>query len=129
MRDNSALEYLLDLHGTKYVIDDELGLWVKFEAWRVDITNERPHGIRYSLTLHNRRNERLLGFDNAHAIEYGKKNFVAAKRVYDHYHRDEKDTGKPYQYDNAGKLLEDFWDAVEAKIEQIKDRRIERLLK
>ena len=33
---------------------------------------EIPHGIRYNLTLHNRHNKRVMGFDNAHAVK-GKK--------------------------------------------------------
>ena len=36
------------------------------EVSRVDVTAERPHGIRYSLTLHAPTSERLMGFDNAH---------------------------------------------------------------
>ena len=41
-------------------------MWVKFDSWRVDPTAEIPHGIRYSLTLHDRFNHRILGYDNAH---------------------------------------------------------------
>ncbi len=31
----------------------------------------KKYGIRYSLTLHDREGDRLLGFDNAHEISYG----------------------------------------------------------
>ncbi len=45
-----GIETLLDLHGQ--IIDQGKGYWVKIEAWRVEATHETPHGIRYSLTLH-----------------------------------------------------------------------------
>jgi len=32
---------------------------------RVGVTPERPHGIKYSLTLHAPDGTRLIGFDNA----------------------------------------------------------------
>ena len=112
-QEDKTIENLLDLDGIRYVIDERLGLWVKFEAKRVSPTKDRPHGIRYSLSLHNRSNERIMGFDNAHAIEHGKKVNVKAKRVYDHWHRDDKDNGRPYMYETADKLVEDFWKEVE----------------
>lgn len=33
--------------------------------------------------------------------------------VYDHVHRGSGDPGHPYRFDNAGKLIEDFWVEVE----------------
>jgi len=69
-----------------------------------------------SLSLHDRTNKRIMGFDNAHAIEYGRKRNVAAKRTYDHWHSHELDQGKPYIYKNAAKLLENFWKEVDKKI-------------
>jgi hypothetical protein len=38
----------------------ESGFWVKFEVEQVAPTPERPHGIKYALTLHDRNNTRLL---------------------------------------------------------------------
>ena len=35
-------EDLLELDGVRYVIDEHLGLWVKFEAVRVKPSNARP---------------------------------------------------------------------------------------
>jgi hypothetical protein len=35
------------------------------------VTPERPHGLKYSLTLHAEDGARLLGFDNAHRITEG----------------------------------------------------------
>lgn len=109
------LENLLDLDGTKLVIDEVLGLWVKFEAKKTALS-VRKTGVRYSLSLHARCGRRIMGFDNAHLIEYGAKRKVAPKRTFDHWHYDEQDKGRPYQYVNAGQLMEDFWLEVEKRL-------------
>jgi hypothetical protein len=38
---------------------------------------------------------------------------VAQPRVYDHVHRGADDAGRPYEFVDAGRLLEDFWMAVD----------------
>jgi len=116
MKDDKTLDFLLDLDGQIIVINADIGLWVKFEAKHAPATKNRPHGIRYSLSLHDRHNRRIMGFDNAHAIEYGGKVNVAPKRTHYHWHKNASDQGRPYEYSNAGKLVEDFWSEVE-KIE------------
>jgi Family of unknown function (DUF6516) len=118
MKNDHTLEYLLDLQGVNYVIDEVLGLWVKFEVKKVSKTR-REHGIKYSLSLHDRCNKRLLGFDNAHKIEYDGKQNVAPKKTYDHWHKDEFDQGRPYHYLNAEKLLSDFYAEVDKKVKEI----------
>lgn len=112
-----GIEHLLDLDGNRFVIDEVLGLWVKFEAKRVAITNNRPHGVKYSLTLHDKFNERIMGFDNAHSIEAKKKEKIDEK--YDHWHRDKNDGGRTYKYTSAGKLVTDFWAEVEKVIKKL----------
>jgi len=67
-RDRS-LDTLLDLDGQIFVVDPNGKHWVKFTVQRVDPSPERPHGVRYSLTLHADSGERLVGFDNAHAVQ------------------------------------------------------------
>jgi hypothetical protein len=62
-----GISILLDLH--QQVIDQEDGYWVKIEAWEVAITEAVPHGIRYSLTLHNPKDIRIMGYDNAHSVK------------------------------------------------------------
>ncbi len=47
------------------------GYRVKIDARRVAPNAQIPHGIRYSLTLHDRYNRRVPGFDNAHATKPG----------------------------------------------------------
>lgn len=111
MRDEDpGISNLIDLNGERIVLDETKGLWVKFEAKRVSKDN-RSVGIRYSLTLHNKHNERILGFDNAHEIEYGAKKMVKPKRTFEHVHLGAET--KPYNFINAGQLLEDFWQTVD----------------
>ncbi len=68
MRRDNGIDTLLDLHDQ--VIDQGSGYWIKIEAWQVFISEEIPHGVRYSLTLHEPYGKRILGYDNAHGISY-----------------------------------------------------------
>ena len=106
-----ALEALLDLHGLVLVVDEE-GHVARFVVRRTEPTEVKPHGISYSLTLHDRSGRRLLGFDNAHSVRRPGGRFVEQPRVYDHVHRGLGDEGRPYQFVDADKLVEDFWAGV-----------------
>jgi hypothetical protein len=106
-----ALDTLLDLNGLTFVVDPEGGHWVKFVITRVPATAEKPHGLDYSLTLHGPEGERLVGFDNAHAV--GKQKRGEAQ---DHRHR--LRTIKPYEYSDAATLLADFWTEVDAVLKE-----------
>lgn len=106
----TGLETLLDLHGLSYRLEN--GYWVKFDAYRIDASAQRPHGVSYALTLHDRNNTRVIGFDNAHGCPSPKrKKFGGRKLTWDHLHNKEKII--PYEYESAAQLLEDFWVAVE----------------
>ena len=98
-------------------IDEEGRYWVKFEVKQCEVSDERPHGLRYSLTLHGPRNERLVGFDNAHAVAATRGPARRAKVPYDHKHR--LRTIRPYDYDDAATLLADFWSEVDAVVRQL----------
>lgn len=63
-----GLDLALDLDGTTLVVDPHGRHWVKFAVRRVPCSLERPHGLSYSLTLHSSDGQRLIGFDNAHAV-------------------------------------------------------------
>jgi hypothetical protein len=93
-RADPTLDTLLALDGQVFFIDDRARYWVKFDVKRVEPSEERPHGLRYALTLHGPGGERLVGFDNAHSAWAGK----APAR--DHRHRFR--TIKPYDYVDAG---------------------------
>ncbi|KUJ86536.1 MAG: hypothetical protein XD36_3033 [Halomonas sp. 54_146] len=105
-----GLEALLDLNGEVFPMDN--GFWTKFEAWKVVPSEQIPHGVRYSLTLHDKYNKRIIGYDNAHAIKPKRSNFAAKKKTWDHKHKMEK--VEDYEFESAGKLMEDFWVDVEA---------------
>ena len=103
------IETLLNLNGEIFPMEN--GYWTKFEAYKVEPSKQIPHSIKYSLSLHDRNNERIIGFDNAHAIKPKRKKYGARKTTWDHKHQREEIT--PYEFETAGQLLEDFWAAVE----------------
>ena len=72
---------------------------------------EIPHGIRYSLTLHDKSNRRVLGFDNAHAVKPKKRKHGARKLSWDHQHN--RELVEPYEFESPVQLMDDFWNAVE----------------
>ena len=113
---DSCLDALLDLDGQLLVVDEKGEHWVKFEVRRVPVTQERPHGLDYSLTLHGKNSERLVGFDNAHRVRQtsgpGGKSAVAL----DHKHRFR--TIRRYDYRDAAALLADFWSEVDAVLKE-----------
>ena len=104
-RDHSV-ELLSDFDGLNFA--QEGGYWIKYEVSTVEKTTERPHGIKYSLTLHNPQGERIFGIDNAHRPK--KRRGPAARSTRpgaaDHLHRG----GRVYNYKfrNAETLLADF---------------------
>lgn len=115
------VETLLDLDGS--ILDQGNGCWIRIEARRITPTRGVPHGIAYSLTLHDRHGTRLIGFDNAHAVKPPKK-FKYAGRIlsHDHQHRHARDKGTPYEYASAHQLLQDFFAAVDRALEKENER-------
>ena len=90
--------------------------WVKFAVKRVPATSERPHGLVYSLTLHDESGVRLLGFDNAHAIREGAGPGARTRIAHDHRHAGE--AVRFYAYRDAATLLADFWKQVDSILEK-----------
>lgn len=115
VRDDS-LDTLLSLDGETFVIDSTGEHWVKFEVRRCDTTTDRPHGLRYSLTLHDKKGARLVGFDNAHAVAGGSGPGAKKPAPHDHTHR--LRTVRPYEYADAASLLTDFWKMVDAVLDE-----------
>lgn len=103
------LDTLLLLDGEIYVVEGNF--WVKFVAKRVPVAPEKPHGLDYSLTLHDGRGERLLGFDNAHPIRESAGPGARNRIEYDHKHKG--DRVRFYEYKDAISLLADFWAEVD----------------
>ena len=113
---DSTLDTLLDLDGQIFFVDDEGHYRVEFEIKRTPATPERPHGLKYSLTLHDAHGARLLGYDNAHAASATKGPAKRARQKHDHKHR--LRTIRPYDYKDAATLLADFWTDVDAVLKE-----------
>ncbi len=97
------LEALLSLDG--YEFNFTKGYALKFEAREVAPTQGRPHGVKYSLTLHDPRRRRIYGIDNAHR--------TGPRRQFDHRHLHGSRKVVPYAYRGPVALLEDFFREVE----------------
>ena len=97
---DGRVEYLPAGYSLKFVIRAEAP------------TAERPHGLRYSFTLHDPSNRRVLGFDNAHRVKPLGRN-KCRPPTHDHWHRDASDRGRPYAFTDAATLLSDFYNEAE----------------
>jgi Family of unknown function (DUF6516) len=109
-RRDEGLERLLDLDG--FLAEVGGGFWVKIVARRVTPDAGRPHGVRYTLTLHDPGGRRVFGMDNAHVVQLTRGPAGRSSVAHDHLHRGESVRG--YAYRNADTLMDDFWREVEA---------------
>ena len=98
-----ALETLLSLDGSEFRFAG--GYRVKIEAARVTATRQRPHGVKYSLTLHDPKGRRIYGLDNAHRVRRA--------RAFDHRHVYRGGKVVPYAFKGPVELLEDFYREVD----------------
>jgi len=105
-----GLDLLLDLDGVSFAADPAGDYAVKFVVKQVPVSAERPHGLSYSLTLHDKAGKRIVGFDNAHAVP--RRKGQRRRSTQDHRHR--LQTTRPYDYRDAATLLADFWTEVDA---------------
>lgn len=97
------LEVLLGLDG--YEFEFARGYRVRFEAQRIEQTKGRPHGVKYSLTLHDLAGRRIYGIDNAHAVR--------RQARFDHRHGYGARRMVPYAYRGPVELIDDFYREVE----------------
>ena len=109
-----GIECLLALNGDRYFIDDKGELEVVFKVARVAVTPEMPHGLKYTLMLLNAKNERVVCFDNAHAVSQGSGPGRKRSKQHDHKHIENRIT--PYVFKDALTLLQDFWKEVDKHI-------------
>src|SRR3954451_8832954 len=92
--DDFELEALLSVDGASYEIAQ--GYVVEFMVRRTDVTPERPHGISYALVSQAKDGGKpLVRFGNAHAVSRPGGRSVLGPRAFDHWHRTERDAGKP----------------------------------
>ncbi len=106
-----SLAYLLELDGEEIVYEGEYT--ARFKVTKVEISARKPHGIDYALTFHDPNGRRIMGYDNAHAVPYRSGRHVKRPSVRDHWHRDENDYGRPYEFTSTEKLITDFFDEIE----------------
>jgi hypothetical protein len=109
-----GLGILLDLDGESFAVDEAGNYTVKFVVKQVPASPERPHGLSYSLTLHDENGVRIVGFDNAHVAPTRNRRGRRAAR--DHWHR--LLNIRPYEYRDAAVLLADFWAEVRAVLKE-----------
>jgi hypothetical protein len=111
---DEGLERLLDLDG--FLAEVGGGYWVKIAARRVPADAVRPHGIVYTLTLHEPNGQRMFGIDNAHPVRVTRGPAARASSAGDHLHRGE--TVRRYVYRGADGLIDDFWREVAATLKK-----------
>lgn len=119
--EDPTIEWFLALDGTIHFVDEKCEYRIKIEAKRTDATPERPHGLSYSLTLHNAFNERLLGFDNAHPVRASKGPGGRQHRFHDHRHR--YDRTRVYRFVDTETLITDFYKAADRILDEIGVKR------
>jgi hypothetical protein len=106
---DESMRRLLDYDRRRYWMVN--GWSIRFRVAEVAPTAARPHGIKYSFTLHDVDGTRLLGFDNAHG--------VPRMQAYDHRHRFRHPAEMvPYNFRGADELVCDFFVAVEQACRQ-----------
>ena len=102
------LAFLLSLDGFEFRLVS--GYVVKIEAHVVGATRHRPHGIKYSLTLHEPGGRRIYGMDNAHGVR--------RQTEYDHRHVYGRRKIVGYAYRGPAALLTDFYREVDRILAQ-----------
>jgi hypothetical protein len=109
-----GLHILLDLNGESFSIDPRGDYTVRFIVREIPRSPERPHGLSYSLTLHDKTGARIVGFDNAHATPT--RTGHGRPSAHDHRHR--LGMTRHYEYRDAMTLPADFWAEVEAVLKE-----------
>jgi hypothetical protein len=73
-----------------------------------------PHGLKYTLMLLNAKGDRIVCFDNAHAVKKGSGSGKKRTKRFDHKHIGNRIT--PYYFKDAMTLLNDFWAEVDKRL-------------
>ena len=102
------LDFLLSLNGQEFEFAAHYK--VKIKAHATATSQHRPHGVKYSLTLHDKTGRRLHGIDNAHGI--------GRRVVFYHRHVYGNDKVIVYMYRGSAELLEGFYRDVERIIKE-----------
>lgn len=114
--EDEELKALLALDGGSFEM--AAGYVAEFEVKLTDKTEQRPHGVSYALVFRPKGKKPWVRFDNAHAVRRPGGPYVKKAKVYDHWHRSEKDRGQPYEFTTPMKLLQDFWREVKRVLDK-----------
>jgi hypothetical protein len=71
-------------------------------------------GFQYAFSLHDAKDDRVLGYNNAHSVSVGSGPSTKSRRpvTFDHIYRRGK-RSVPYAFTTPYKLVEDFFAEVE----------------
>lgn len=103
-----AFDALVDTYDG-YTFWFEQGYSATFRFWLATEVGENEHPYRYELVLHDPNNERILGYDNAHPVNWKTGMFKHRSEFPDHFHRTKSDKGVPYEFVSISRVLEDFF--------------------
>lgn len=107
MFSNRDLGLLVEHAGVRRMTN---GWQIVIRAEWVDTSLGCPQGLDYALVLQDKREQRILGFDNSHALDG-----AADGEPFDHEHR-AGIAGRivPYKFSTAAQLISDFFDRCDA---------------
>jgi hypothetical protein len=117
MKRDTGLDTLLSMDSYMYVYPNKY--WWRIKAREVEVSKERPHGIRYTFTLHDPSGTRIFGMDNKHIPKNRRNGYHGQIIEYDHVHKDEADKGTAYAFINAETLMTDFLNRVKEVMDEI----------
>lgn len=105
-------EYFLSLN--RQYIGYDGGYWATFRVTSVEKTEERPHGFQYSLSFHDPHDDRIFGYNNAHAVDAATGPARKSKRPkpWDHITRRGRKS-VPYAFTTPYQLVQDFFTEVD----------------
>jgi hypothetical protein len=106
-------EYFLGLN--RQWIGYDNGYWVTFRVVAVEPSDARPHGFQYSFSLHDAKDERILGYNNAHPVDAATGPARRSRRpaAWDHITRRGKGRSVPYVFTSPYQLVSDFFAEVD----------------
>jgi hypothetical protein len=70
------------------------------------------HALEFLLAFDGPEGVRVLGFDNAHGVRRKRAKDAERPVAADHWHSEEGDKGRQYEFESADKLLADFFSEV-----------------
>jgi hypothetical protein len=105
-------DYFLSLH--RQWIGYDNGYWVTCRVTEVPVSKERPHGFQYAFSLHDSNDDRILGYNNAHAVDVASGPARRSKRpvAWDHISRRDG-RAVAYKFSSPYQLVADFFAEVE----------------